>query len=89
MHNFIKEYRSFILNEDVNSALIDAKKKVNDQLQAIRNEIQNEKAQTETPAKIASLKKQASLYAALPAMLNALATSMENKEKSGDQTKIY
>lgn len=89
MHNFIKKYNNFILNEDVNSTLIDAKKKVNDQLQLIRDEMQNEKAQTETPAKVASLKKQASLYAALPALLNSLATSMENKEKSGDQTKIY
>lgn len=89
MHNYIKKYSNFVLNEDVNSALIDAKKKVNDQLQLIRDEMQNEKAQTETPAKVASLKKQASLYAALPALLNTLATSMENKEKSGDQTKIY
>jgi hypothetical protein len=89
MTNFIQKYSSFKLNEDVNSELINAKKKVNDQLHLIRDEIQNEKDQTEIPAKVASMKKQASLYAALPALLNTLATSMEAKEKSGDQTKIY
>ena len=89
MTNFIQKYSSFKLNEDVNSELINAKKKVNDQLHLIRDEIQNEKDQTEIPAKVASMKKQASLYAALPALLNTLAINMEAKEKSGDQTKIY
>lgn len=89
MPNFIQTYNSFRLNEDVNSDLVNIKKKLNDQLQLIRDEIQNEKKQVETPAKIASLKKQATLYAALPALLTSLATSMEAKEKSGDQTKIY
>lgn len=88
MINNLKKYEEF-LNEDVNANLVNVKKQVNDQLQLIRDEMQNEKAQTEVPAKVASIKKQASLYAALPAFLNALATAMDAKEKSGDQTKIY
>lgn len=89
MTKIILNLEDFPLNEDVNSDLVNAKKAVNDQLQAIRNEIQNEKNQTEVSQKTDSLKKQATLYAALPAMLNKLATSMEAKEKSGDKTNIY
>lgn len=89
MTKIILNLADFSLNEDVNSDLVNAKKAVNDQLQAIRDEIQNEKNQTEVAQKSASLKKQATLYAALPAMLNKLATAMETKEKSGDKTNIY
>ncbi|NBV29612.1 hypothetical protein EBS02_11490 [bacterium] len=89
MSKILLNLSEFPLNEDVNSDLVNAKKAVNDQLQAIRNEIQNEKEQTEVSQKTASLKKQATLYSALPAMLNKLAASMEAKEKSGDKTNIY
>jgi len=89
MTKIILNLGDFSLNEDVNSDLVNAKKAVNDQLQAIRDEIQNEKNQTEVAQKSASLKKQATLYATLPAMLNKLATAMEAKEKSGDKTNIY
>ena len=89
MTKIILNLGDFPLNEDVNSDLVNAKKAVNDQLKAIRDEIQNEKNQSEVAQKTASLKKQATLYAALPAMLNKLATSMEAKEKSGDKTNIY
>jgi hypothetical protein len=89
MTKILLNLNDFQLNEDVNSDLVNAKKAVNDQLQAIRDEIQNEKNQTEVAQKSSSLKKQATLYAALPAMLNKLATAMEAKEKSGDKTNIY
>jgi len=89
MTKIILNLSDFSLNEDVNSDLVNAKKAVNDQLQAIRDEIQNEKNQTEVAQKSASLKKQATLYATLPDMLNKLATAMETKEKSGDKTNIY
>ncbi len=77
------------LNEDVNANLVNAKKQVNDQLQSIRNEIQNEKAQQDSAAKITSIKKQAALYTALGPMLVTLAAAMDAKEKSGDKTNIY
>lgn len=89
MSKILLNLSEFPLNEDVNSDLVNAKKAVNDQLQAIRDEIQNEKNQTEVAQKSASLKKQATLYATLPAMLNKIATAMEAKEKSGDKTNIY
>jgi hypothetical protein len=85
----LKEFSVGVLNEDVNANLINAKKQVNDQLQAIRNEIQNERDQKDSSAKIASIKKQAALYTALGPMLIALATSMDAKEKSGDKTNVY
>ena len=89
MSKILLNLSEFPLNEDVNSDLVNAKKAVNDQLQEIRDEIQNEKNQTEVAQKSASLKKQATLYATLPAMLNKIATAMEAKEKSGDKTNIY
>jgi|GEM_PF-2602982 len=89
MTKILLSLNDFSLNEDVNSDLVNAKKAVNDQLQMIRDEIQNEKEQTEVSQKSASLKKQASLYSALPAMLTKLASAMEAKDKSGDKTNIY
>ena len=55
MSNGIKNFTNFRLNEDVNVNLINAKKAVNDQLQAIRNEIENEKIQKDVPARTASI----------------------------------
>jgi hypothetical protein len=69
--------------------LINAKKAVNDQLQAIRNEIENEKIQKDIPTRIASIRKQAALYTALAPLLVALTAAMDAKEKSGDKTNIY
>jgi len=85
----LKEFSAGKLNEDVNANLVNAKKQVNDQLQAIRNEIQNEKAQQDSAAKINIIKKQAALYSALGPMLLTLAAAMDAKEKSGDKTNIY
>ena len=53
----LREFSAGKLNEDVNADLVNAKKQVNDQLQAIRNEIQNEKAQQDSAAKINIIKK--------------------------------
>jgi hypothetical protein len=89
MSNSIKNFAKFRLNEDVNANLINAKKAVNDQLQAIRNEIENEKIQKNVPERVASIKKQAALYTAFAPLLVALATAMDAKEKSGDKTNIY
>lgn len=89
MLNLLKDFQNFRLNEDVNANLINAKKAVNDQLQAIRNEIENEKIQKDIPTRIASIKKQAALYTALAPLLVALTAAMDAKEKSGDKTNIY
>jgi hypothetical protein len=89
MLNQLKDFHNFRLNEDVNANLINAKKAVNDQLQAIRNEIENEKIQKDIPTRIASIKKQAALYTALAPLLVALTAAMDAKEKSGDKTNIY
>jgi len=89
MLNLLKDFHNFRLNEDVNANLINAKKAVNDQLQAIRNEIENEKIQKDIPTRIASIKKQAALYTALAPLLVALTAAMDAKEKSGDKTNIY
>ena len=89
MLNQLKDFHNFKLNEDVNANLINAKKAVNDQLQAIRNEIENEKIQKDIPTRIASIKKQAALYTALAPLLVALTAAMDAKEKSGDKTNIY
>jgi heterodisulfide reductase subunit C len=89
MLNLIKGLRDFSLNEGVNEDLIAAKKLVNDKLVEIGGEIANEKEQTEVPNKIASIRKQASLYAQMPALMNKLADSIDAKEKSGDSTNIY
>ena len=89
MLNLLKDFHNFRLNEDVNANLINAKKAVNDQLHAIRNEIENEKIQKDIPTRIASIKKQAALYTALAPLLVALTAAMDAKEKSGDKTNIY
>jgi len=89
MLNQLKDFQNFRLNEDVNANLINAKKAVNDQLQAIRNELENEKIQKDVPTKIASIRKQAALYTALAPLLVALTAAMDAKEKSGDKTNIY
>jgi len=89
MLNQLKDFQNFRLNEDVNANLINAKKAVNDQLQAIRNEIENEKIQKDVPTRIASIRKQAALYTALAPLLVALTAAMDAKEKSGDKTNIY
>lgn len=89
MLNQLKDFQNFRLNEDVNANLINAKKAVNDQLQAIRNEIENEKIQKDIPTRIASIRKQAALYTALAPLLVALTATMDAKEKSGDKTNIY
>lgn len=89
MNNFIKTIQNFQINEGVNEDLIAAKKLVNDKLVEIGGEIANEKAQTEIPNKIASIRKQASLYAQMPALMNKLADTTDAKEKSGDKTNIY
>jgi hypothetical protein len=89
MLNQLKDFQNFRLNEDVNANLINAKKAVNDQLQAIRNEIENEKIQKDIPTRIASIRKQAALYTALAPLLVALTAAMDAKEKSGDKTNIY
>jgi len=85
----IKKFDSFKLNEDVNKDLSTAKKLVNDQMDLIRQEISNEKSQEDPLQKIGSIKKQATLYAALPALLNKLAAAMDAKQKSGDKTNVY
>ncbi|NBV28030.1 hypothetical protein EBS02_03280 [bacterium] len=85
----IKKFNSFRLNEDVNKDLSTAKKLVNDQMDLIRQEISNEKSQEDPVQKINSIKKQATLYAALPALLNKLASTMDAKQKSGDKTNVY
>lgn len=89
MLNQLKDFQNFRLNEDVNANLINAKKAVNDQLQAIRNEIENEKIQKDIPTRIASIRKQAALYTAFAPLLVALTAAMDAKEKSGDKTNIY
>jgi len=89
MLNQLKDFQNFRLNEDVNANLINAKKAVNDQLQSIRNEIENEKIQKDIPTRIASIRKQAALYTALAPLLVALTAAMDAKEKSGDKTNIY
>jgi hypothetical protein len=89
MLNQLKDFQNFRLNEDVNANLINAKKAVNDQLQAIRNELENEKIQKDVPTRIASIRKQAALYTALAPLLVALTAAMDAKEKSGDKTNIY
>jgi hypothetical protein len=89
MRNLIKGLRDFPINEGVNEDLIAAKKLVNDKLVEIAAEIANEKKQTEIPNKIASIRKQASLYAQMPALMNKMADSIDAKEKSGDGTNIY
>lgn len=89
MLNQLKYFQNFRLNEDVNANLINAKKAVNDQLQSIRNEIENEKIQKDIPTRIASIRKQAALYTALAPLLVALTAAMDAKEKSGDKTNIY
>ena len=89
MLNQLKDFQNFRLNEDVNANLINEKKAVNDQLQAIRNEIENEKIQKDIPTRIASIRKQAALYTALAPLLVALTAAMDAKEKSGDKTNIY
>jgi len=81
--------KDFQINEGVNENLITAKKLVNDKLAEIAGEIANEKKQITTPNKIASMRKQATLYSQMPALINKLADAIDAKEKSGDRTNIY
>jgi len=89
MRKYIKPLSSEPLLEGVNEDLVKSKADVNAKLAEIAAEIAVQKEAETTLNKIASIKKQATLYSQLPALLNKLASSMEAKEKSGDTTTIY
>ena len=89
MHNFIKPLNEFLVNEGVNEDLIQAKADVNAKQAEIAEEIAAQKDATDLVQKAASIKKQASLYGQMPALLNKLAAAMEAKSRSGDTTNIY
>ena len=89
MTNHLKRLNEFRLNEDVNADLVKAKADVNAKQAEIAEEVAKQKESTELKDKAASIRKQSSLAAQMPALLNALANAIDAKAESGDTTNIY
>ena len=89
MHNKLKQWEDFHIDESVNNDVTEARAAINTKKEEISEEVRNGK-DAETPAdEAASLKKQASLYSQMPVLLNRFANAILSKEDAGDKTNIY